>query len=251
MADYSRYKTETLQKMQNAAFTEYYKAAIKPCGDGRNFSKSPEAKKLTRLTNRYLVICAELEKRIAAADNKCNSCVHNIGADVMDCECGYAGVTKVMDEGRIVVSCGDYRQKGELHVSQSKNQWESLFDRFLNTIEFRLVKYPDGWGLIDKQGGNFGGIESDRFCDAAAVIDRLDVYIEDYFVDDIQEDMGERVTGDWSELVSKARAAMAPEELEYHRFDLDVLDMICNHPHEINLENCCFTEEKQEVQHYG
>lgn len=136
-------------------------------------------------------------------------------------------------------------------MSQSKNQWESLFDRFLNTIEFRLVKYPDGWGLIDKQGGNFGGIESDRFCDAAAVIDRLDVYIEDYFVDDIQETMGKCETGDWSELVRKARAAMTPEELEYHCFDLDVLDMICNHPHEINLENCCFTEEKQEVQHYG
>lgn len=41
---------------------------------------------------------------------------------------------------------------------------------------------------------------------------------------------------------------MTPKELEYHRFDLDVLEMICNHPNEINLENCCYTEE-EEVYH--
>lgn len=241
MADYSRYKTETLRKMQDTAFSEYYKAAVEPCGDGRNFSKTPMAKRLTRLTERYEAICAELEKR-AAAESKCTSCIHNIGGAVMDCECTCAGVTEVKDEGDIVVSCDDYRQGTENPTD--RNKWELLFDQFLNTIEFRLVKYPDGWGLIDKQGADLGGIESDRFYDAATVIDRLDIYTQDYFVDDIQEHMDKHDTENWCELLNAARTTMTPEELNDYRYELDVLDMICNHPHEINLENCCFTEEE-------
>lgn len=135
-------------------------------------------------------------------------------------------------------------------MSKSKNQWETLFDQLLNTVEFRLVKYPDGWGLVDKQGANLGEIESDRFDDAAMILDRLDIYIGDYFVDDIRETMGEGASEDWPQLLQEARTAMTPKELEYHRFDLDVLEMICNHPNEINLENCCYTEE-EEVYHCG
>ncbi len=63
MADYSRYTTEELEKMDLAAYADYYKTATKPCGDGRDFDKSAEAKELARLTKRYEDICAELEKR--------------------------------------------------------------------------------------------------------------------------------------------------------------------------------------------
>lgn len=135
-------------------------------------------------------------------------------------------------------------------MSENKNQWETLFDQLLNTVEFRLVKYSDGWGLVDKQGANLGEIESDRFDDAAMILDRLDIYIGDYFVDDIRETMGEGASEDWPQLLKEARTAMTPKELEYHRFDLDVLEMICNHPNEINLGNCCYTEE-EEVYHCG
>lgn len=135
-------------------------------------------------------------------------------------------------------------------MSENRNQWETLFDQLLNTVEFRLVKYSDGWGLVDKQGANLGEIESDRFDDAAMILDRLDIYIGDYFVDDIRETMGEGASEDWPQLLQEARTAMTPKELEYHRFDLDVLEMICNHPNEINLENCCYTEE-EEVYHCG
>lgn len=135
-------------------------------------------------------------------------------------------------------------------MSENKNQWETLFDQLLNTVEFRLVKYSDGWGLVDKQGANLGEIESDRFDDAAMILDRLDIYIGDYFVDDIRETMGEGASEDWPQLLQEARTAMTQKELEYHRFDLDVLEMICNHPNEINLENCCYTEE-EEVYHCG
>ena len=96
---------------------------------------------------------------------------------------------------------------------------------------------------MDKQGANLGEIESDRFDDAAIIIDRLDIYIGDYFVDDIRETMGEGASEDWPQLLQEAKTSMTQKELEYHSYDLDVLDMICNHPHEINLENCCFTRE--------
>ena len=132
-----------------------------------------------------------------------------------------------------------------------QNTWEILFDQFLNTIEFRLVKYPDGWGLVDKQGANLGEIESDRFDGAAMILDRLGIYIEDYFVDDIRETMSKGPSEDWPQLLQEVRAVMTPKELEYHRYDLDVLEMICGHPHEIDLENCCYTEEGQEVYHCG
>lgn len=63
MADYSRYTTEDLEKMDLAAYADYYKAATKPCADGRDFDKSAEAKELTRLTKIYEDISAEFEKR--------------------------------------------------------------------------------------------------------------------------------------------------------------------------------------------
>ena len=116
MADYSRYKTETLEKMRSAAWEKYYSETIKPCGnwgDGMRLAKLPEHKAREKAKQRYDAICAELERRRAAARNKCASCAHNTGVDVMDCEYACAGVTEVEDEGRIVVSCGDYEQKEE------------------------------------------------------------------------------------------------------------------------------------------
>lgn len=125
----------------------------------------------------------------------------------------------------------------------NKNRWEELFDGLLRTIDFRLVKYPDGWGLVDKQGADLGDIESERFSDAATVIDRLEIYINDYVVSDIQEDLGMGEFSDWGELLKTANAKMPPEDLERYHFDLAFLDMVCNHPSEIDLERCCFTVE--------
>mgnify|MGYP007123091148 FL=1 len=131
-------------------------------------------------------------------------------------------------------------------MSKKKNGRECLFDQCLETINFRLVKYPSGWGLIDKQGADLGNIESDRFDGAAMILDRLEIYIEDCFVDDIRKTMGEGASEDWPQLLQAARAAMTQQELEYHSYDLDVLDMVCNHPQEIDLENCHFTEEEED-----
>lgn len=128
-----------------------------------------------------------------------------------------------------------------------KNRWEELFDSFLSTVEFRLVKYPNGWGLVDRQGANLGDIESDRFNSAAPLIGRLEVYVQDYIISDIVEDSGCLSYETWSELLEFARNNMAEEDLERYHLDLEILDMICNHPKEVNLENCCFDIEEGDV----
>lgn len=63
MPDYSGYTTEKLLEMLDAAFSDYYKRATRPCGDGNKFLASPEAKELELVTERYEAICAELVKR--------------------------------------------------------------------------------------------------------------------------------------------------------------------------------------------
>lgn len=72
MADYSRYTTEELEKMDLAAYADYYRAATRPCGDGKDFEKSAEAKELARLTKRYEDISEELERRRRALPCKLN-----------------------------------------------------------------------------------------------------------------------------------------------------------------------------------
>lgn len=124
--------------------------------------------------------------------------------------------------------------------------FEALFDRFLGIIEFRLVKYPDGWGLVDETGVNLGDIEADRFDNSEAVIDRLDIYIWDYFVSDIKDELGLEDSPDLAALLDAAQKAIPPERLEDYRDELAILDMICNHPGEIDLETCSHTAEEDQ-----
>ena len=120
-----------------------------------------------------------------------------------------------------------------------KNEYEILFDSFLDLTEFTLVKYPDGWGVVDGQGGNFGDIESDRFSDAMSVIDRMDIYIEDYLVRPIKECLeSEDCDMNWGDMAKKFLDNAGESE-----GDVRMLDAICNHADQIRLENC--THETQ------
>ena len=47
----------------------------------------------------------------ADPEDKCTSCVHNIGVAVMNCEYACVGVEEIVDDGLIVVSCNDYRPR--------------------------------------------------------------------------------------------------------------------------------------------
>ena len=127
-----------------------------------------------------------------------------------------------------------------------KNKYEELFESFLSVTDFRLIKYQDGFGLDDLQGGNLGNIEADRFETAADIIDRMDVYVQDYFITDTEElledvyDVKAPTYWCYEDLLEFARPIM--ENGDY-KFNIDVLDMICYHIHEVNLENCNSKED--------
>lgn len=133
----------------------------------------------------------------------------------------------------------------------NQNKWERIFNEFLELIEFALVKHKTEledeagiWSLVDLQGANLGDIESDRFNNAAGIVDRMEIYINDYFIEDIENLLAEKgieVTwgSDYQEYIDNAKDLLPDSS-----WDFDVLDMICNHVDEINLENCIYEEEE-------
>ena len=136
---------------------------------------------------------------------------------------------------------------------KQQNKWEKLFDEFLDLTEFALVKHkpndyeydPARWSLIDNQGGNLGNIESDRFVGADQILERMDVYIHDYIIEDIEKlaeendiDISDWDGWGWDYLLSYRDKF--PQDCQY---EFDLLDMICYHFEEINLENCTYKEE--------
>ena len=120
-----------------------------------------------------------------------------------------------------------------------KNTYEKLFDDFLNITEFRLLKHKDGtFSLEDQQCANLGDIEDDRFASASEILDRMDVYIQDYLVVDIEDALDEEsiaIDCDWEEY-GKYR-----DLIPGYRFDFDLLDMIVNHSNEVDLNNCDYS----------
>lgn len=130
-----------------------------------------------------------------------------------------------------------------------KNTYEKLFDEFLDLTEFSLLKHrtesddPDaGAGLFsleDHQCANLGDIESERFETAAQILDRMDIYIQDYIVEalsDIFDEAGISLEEDTWECLLKCRDKVSGAD-----WDFDVLDMIINHPDEIDLNNCDYS----------
>lgn len=136
---------------------------------------------------------------------------------------------------------------------KQQNYWERIFDEWLDLTEFTLVKYksndyeydPARWGLVDKQGGDLGDIESDRFVSAMQILDRMDIYVEDYIIDPIEEvaDTEDINISGWDNYGWDDLLSYRDEFPEDYQWDFDVLDMMCNHFEEINLENCIYEEE--------
>ena len=124
-----------------------------------------------------------------------------------------------------------------------KNKYEKLFDEFLALTDFKLIKYEDGFGVIDLQGADLGDISEDRFESAEEILDRMDIYINDYFLNDIDDLLGEKgikvIWDSTCEEYLKHAKELLPEE----KFSFDMLDMICYHSSKINLNNCEYKEE--------
>ncbi len=135
---------------------------------------------------------------------------------------------------------------GKKDSTDNKGEYEKLFDEFLDMVEFTLIKHPDDrWSVHDRQGADLGGINGDIYKDASELFDRMDSYVYDYFVVDLEEclEEGGHQIPDWfgyDELVDYARPLL-PD----NKWGCDVLDMIYSHANEIDL-NKCFFENAEE-----
>ena len=120
-----------------------------------------------------------------------------------------------------------------------QNTYEKLFDEFLDLTEFRLLKHKDGtFSLEDQQCANLGDIEDDRFTSASEILDRMDIYIQDYLIRDIEDALDEKsieIDCVWGEY-GKYR-----DVIPDYKFDFDLLDMIVNHSNEVDLTNCDYS----------
>ena len=134
-----------------------------------------------------------------------------------------------------------------------QNSWEAYFEGWLDLTEFTLIKYKDGWGLYDRQSGNLGNIEGDRFESASEIFDRMDAYINDYIFEDLENeleaydvDMGDRAIPWSAEGWLELRKDFYDENKKFfddHKWDLGILDTIAYHANEINLENVYYESE--------
>ena len=126
-------------------------------------------------------------------------------------------------------------------MNKLQNNYEKLFDSFLDLTEFSLIKYKDGFGLEDRQGANLGGIEDDRFETAEQIFERMSVYIDDYIDEDLCNVWVDELGFNPDDIPDMLEGWLDhKEELKEYQYEIDLIDMICNHYDEINLENCTY-----------
>lgn len=118
--------------------------------------------------------------------------------------------------------------------------YNKIFRDWLDLTEFELVKHGNRYGLRDLQGGNLGDIESERFTEARCILDGMDPYIEDYLVEPIYccvcPDNEAYPDGDWDRFVDIARQYAREFDIHDSDYDIEMLDMICNHFEEVNID---------------
>lgn len=155
----------------------------------------------------------------------------------------------IKDSDKVTARFAEQRKANEALDTQqfntvlTQNKYEKLFDDFLDLVEFSLVKRNNGeWSVVDQQGVNLGDIESDVFRSASDILDRMEIYENDYIFDDLAEQIEDKlgsVEYDYYEELLKYRDKM-PEN--YGR-EFDYVDMICNHADDIDLNNCTYEDE--------
>lgn len=126
-------------------------------------------------------------------------------------------------------------------MNKQQNKYEKLFDSFLDLTEFSLIKHKDSFGLEDLQHANLGDIESDRFETAEQIFERMSIYIEDYIDEDLCNVWVDELGFSSDDIPDTLEGWLNyKEELKDYQYELDLIDMICNHYDEINLENCTY-----------
>ena len=121
------------------------------------------------------------------------------------------------------------------------------FSDFVSSMNFTVVKVGEKYALRDET--NYGDIHSDTFDDASAMTDRLDIYINDFYITDIAEQMEAAGLGDivlLDEMTSLERiykaikAASSDERMKEffnnHLSDMRVIDLCINKIENVDLD---------------
>ena len=73
----------------------------------------------------------------------------------------------------------------------------------------------------------------------------MEIYINDYINEDLENIWEEELERDLNEVpIELSEWLNHRDELKDYSFELDLIDMICNHANEIDLNNVCYEEEE-------
>jgi hypothetical protein len=125
-----------------------------------------------------------------------------------------------------------------LNETTAVKDWNQICSNFLDLTEFSLNKNDDGtWSLEDNQQVNLGGIESFKFKDACSMFDRMSVYIDDYILENLGDEVKKEdypQNDDCEGWVTWYTDDMQNKYEELHS-DIDYCDLIANHCKDIDL----------------
>ena len=107
---------------------------------------------------------------------------------------------------------------------------------FVNDCDFDLyVEYNEDEGryvlrLEDLQGANLGDIESDEFHTFEEVVDRMSVYIDDYFIRPVEEEFGDEIE-DWNTIADlyNELTKLPKERTKSWSWTIDMIGLIGGH----------------------
>ncbi len=171
-----------------------------------------------------------------------------------------AAVPTVKEYENFEQLCDDLKAMELCSEEQKGMKPTEVFKEMLDVIEFRLVKCYEGYRLEDLQGANLGDIESERFQNASQIVERLDVYINDYYLEDLDDEaeqyglldsvmalgLKEHSVQAWLDLAEKFKGDPEVDKfVESHKHEFDVLDMIANHIEEVKLEDIVGGEQNE------
>ncbi len=122
----------------------------------------------------------------------------------------------------------------------NKDYWdyENILE-FVNDCDFDLlVEYDEDeeryvLRLEDLQGANLGNIESDRFHSFEEVVDRMTVYVDDYFIRPIEEEFENEIE-DWNTLIDlyNQLVNLPKERIKGWEWTIDMVGLIAGKGYE-------------------
>lgn len=102
----------------------------------------------------------------------------------------YRGFTELLANYNIV----EERSENDESLNEDFKPYLMTLREFLNEFDFDVYKSKDDNGevtykLRDTQGANLGDIESESFYDIDSIVDRLDIYYNDYIISDVEDNL--------------------------------------------------------------